>query len=165
MKTNIKRHAKIKTTLQVPANHVSIPAGAEAVEDSVFDRHIRLKDAFDISTAAHYALECILLDQKRAHEQGKKHVVLIGEEHTVPAHRAFQASVLSLWSDCADHNEFMIGDECASLLLSDGDAPCEASSVMMVRLKAIDSLKMSHAPLSDSCVRHMIAKRALPYFA
>ena len=145
----------------------ALPSGLVKVSPSSFDRHIRVEDPYDISSAAHYALGHILQDQKRAHEEGRRHVVLMGEEHVKSSHRALQGAVIALWDDYSmnkpEANGFIIGDE-ASHMLSQNMGCDGHDHVLRAQLTALNVLKDSHAPLTYSLVLQMIGVRQIPYF-
>ncbi|GEM_PF-4772691 len=145
----------------------TLPSGAVQVSPSSFDRHIRVQDPYDISSAAHYALSHILQDQKRAHEEGRRHVVLMGEEHVKSSHRALHAAVVALWDEFSLNNSeaggFIIGDETSHMLLQ--NMGCDGHDhVLRAQLTALNVLKDSHAPLASSLVLQEIAARQIPYF-
>ena len=154
---------------QLPPVHAgnTLPSGIVKVSPSSFDRHIRVQDPYDISSAAHYALSHILQDQKRAHEEGRRHVVLMGEEHVKSSHRSLQAVVITLWDEFSLNNSeaggFIIGDETSHMLLQ--NMGCDGHDhVLRAQLTALNVLKDSHAPLASSLVLQAIAARQIPYF-
>ncbi len=152
---------KIQTTLDNVNSSISVPAGATHIEPSVFDRHICVKDKFDLSTPSHYVLDCILADQAIAKQQGKKHVVLMGEEHRTASNMALQSGIISLWSrhDSPDgQHDFMVADE-VSYRTCAGQ-----SSLIRAKFSAICSMNGIESPVASSSVRQTVAERGVNYF-